>query len=92
MHSKDHLAAELHGAGLHAMADKASTGYYHDYLSPLDFPEMQLVNDLMLAGTDAALALRRRAMAGEFDATSQESDEWADSPEGKAAFRMLRRL
>ena len=32
---------------LDAMADKAATGYYHDYLSPLDLPEMVLVNQLL---------------------------------------------
>lgn len=89
MHSKDFLSGELRKAGLHDMADKAATGYYHDFLSPLDFPEMQLVGDLLQAGTPEAMGLRKRAMAGEFDATKQESDEWAQSPEGQAAFRML---
>jgi len=74
MHSKDFLADELRKADLPEMADKAVTGYYHDYLSPLDLPIVQLVADLAKAGTPAALALRRRSMDGEFDATSEESD------------------
>jgi hypothetical protein len=89
MHSKDFLAQELRGAGLHAMADLAATGYYHDYLSPLDLPEITLAHDLAQVNTPEALALRKRVFNGEFDATKEESDEWAKSPEGQAAFAML---
>ena len=42
-HTKDYLAQELRAAGLNAMADKAATGYYHDFLSPLALPETQLL-------------------------------------------------
>jgi hypothetical protein len=89
MHTKDFLASELTKAGLPEMAAKAATGYYHDFLSPLDFPEMQLAADLAAAGTPAALALRERHLNGEFDANLKESDEWASSPYGKAAFGAL---
>lgn len=89
MHSKDILAGELRKAGLPEMADKAATGYYHDFLSPLDAPCMQLAADLAKAGTPAALALRERHLDGEFDASSEESDEWAASPEGQFAFNAL---
>jgi hypothetical protein len=91
MHTKDFLAQELRAAGLDEMADKAATGYYHDYLSPLDLPEMELAADLQEAGTPQALALRRRHINGEFDASKEESDEWAASPEGQAAFKTLMR-
>jgi hypothetical protein len=47
LHTKDMLAEALREVGLDAMADKAATGYYHDYLSPLDLPEMVLVNQLL---------------------------------------------
>lgn len=90
MHSKDFLASELTKAGLPEMAAKAATGYYHDFLSPLDFPEMQLATDLAIAGTPAALALRDRHLNGEFDATLAESDDWAAGPDGQAALSMLR--
>lgn len=90
MHSKDFLAGELTKAGLTEMAEKAATGYYHDYLSPLTFPEMQLAEDLANAGTPAAIALRERHLNGEFDATRAESDDWAASPDGQAAFSMLK--
>lgn len=89
MHSKDFLADELRKADLSEMANKAATGYYHDFLSPLDLPVMQLAADLVQAGTPAALALRQRAINGEFDATSEESDEWATSADGQATFDAL---
>lgn len=89
MHTKDILAAELDKAGLQEMAAKAATGWYHDYLSPLATPCLQLAEDLAAAGTPAALALRARHLNGEFDATTEESDEWTASPDGQAAFDQL---
>jgi hypothetical protein len=108
MHTKDMLAAALRHIGLTEMADKAATGYYHDYLSPLDLPEMELMNDLAAAAAivnakrgleadatvervEQILALRARCINGEFDASKEESDDWAKSAEGQAAFRMLHR-
>jgi hypothetical protein len=88
-HTKDILAGALAKAGLPEMAAKAATGYYHDYLSPLPMPEVQLVQDLYDVGTPAAMLLRERAMEGEFDASTEESDEWAASPEGQEAFAQL---
>jgi hypothetical protein len=89
MHTKDILAAELTKAGFIEMATKAAEGYYHDYLSPLDLPCQQLVSDLHRIGTHEASALAQRAMDGAFDATSEEADAWAASPEGKATFRQV---
>lgn len=88
-HTKDILAEELRKAGLHEMAERAAAGYYHDFLSPLAMPCQQLANDLQSAGTPEALALRNRHLNGEFDASKEESDEWAKSPEGAEAFRLL---
>ncbi len=85
MHTKDFLAGELRKVGLNDMADKAATGYYHDYLSPLAAPELQLLADLHAVGTPAANELAARHMNGEFDASIEESEEWARSPEGQAA-------
>lgn len=90
-HTKDMLARVLEEADLHGMAAKAREGYYHDFLSPLDTPCMQLVNDLAAVGTAAAMAIRARAIDGEFDASAEESKAWADSPEGREAFGMLQR-
>jgi hypothetical protein len=73
-------------------------GYYHDFLSPLAFPEIQLVQDLReLASRPATphnsrpllCEMAKRVIDGEFDATKAESDEWARSEEGQAAFREL---
>jgi len=91
MHTKDILAAELRKAGLNEMADRAATGYYHDFLSPLAAPCMQLAADLADAGTPEAMALRARHLNGEFDATMEESEEWAAGAEGQAAFESLLR-
>lgn len=89
MHTKDLLARELFKAGLPEMAEKAAEGYYHDYLSPLDFPCMQLATDLEAVGTPEADNLRSRLYDGDFDASQEESDEWANSPEGQEIFNSL---
>jgi len=95
MHTKDKLAQALKAIQLDDMADKAAIGYYHDFLSPLDFPEIQLVNDLAEAAKRLPLhyrgimALRQRVIDGEFDASTEESEEWARSPEGQAAMASL---
>jgi hypothetical protein len=88
MHTKDMLAEALRGVGLDEMADRAATGWYHDYLSPLDAPCMTLANDLAVAmkkhpaQSPEIMALRQRVINGDFDASGEESDEWAASPEG----------
>jgi hypothetical protein len=95
MHTKDMLAEEMLKLGLTEMAAAARTGYYHDYLSPLALPEMQLMTDLAEAASkrpDQAgeiMALRRRCINGDFDANTKESDEWAQSAEGREAFGSL---
>jgi len=89
MHTKDILAEALTGAGLHEMAAKAREGYYHDFLSPLATPSIQLAADLLEAGTPAAMALRVRHMNGEFDSSAEESQEWANSKEGQRTFLKL---
>jgi hypothetical protein len=87
MHTKDKLAAALTEAGLGEMAAKAATGYYHTYLSPLDWPSVQLDDDLTAAGTPAALELRERVDWGDFEASKEESDAWAMSEEGMNEMR-----
>ena len=91
MHTKDKLADALVAAGLPDMATAARTGYYHDFLSPLALPEITLANELAQVGTAAALALRHRVIQGDFDATTQEGEDWAASPEGQEAFKNLGR-
>jgi hypothetical protein len=89
MRTKDILATELRKAGLNKLALRAEQGLYDDYLSPLDFPSIELDKDLKAAGTAEAEALRQRHHNGEFDATKEESDEWASSDDGRAAFEAL---
>lgn len=81
------LACALVAAELYDMADKAVTGYYDDFLSPLDMPLMTLVRDLEAIGTPDALFVARQAKEGEFDATPEEADMWAASPEGLTVFK-----
>jgi len=91
MHTKDRLAKELELINQPEMAAKAREGYYDDFLSPLDMPMSQLLEDLMRTGHGAAIKLRERVMTGEFDATREEANAWADSPEGKAMFNKLKK-
>lgn len=81
------------------MIARAIDGHYHDYLSPLALPELQLLADLndlaSLPATprDSRPQLRNLARGvarGDFDASSAESEEWARSPEGQETFRQLR--
>jgi hypothetical protein len=74
------------------MIARARDGYYHDFLSPLDLPEVQLVADLRELADRAATprnsrpllrALAKAVIDGQFDASKEESDEWARSPEGQ---------
>lgn len=69
-----------------AMVARAKAGYYDDYRSPLALPITQLVNDARDAGLPGIVW---RAMNGDFDATKAESDAWAKSEDGQAAFRDL---
>jgi hypothetical protein len=87
MHTKDILAAALRDAGLPKMAELAAEGHYHDYLSPLPMPEKKLCDELTIVGTSAALALRERVREGDYDASEEEEEEWAASPEGVAAMQ-----
>lgn len=88
-HTKDKLADALRAADLPEMADRAAQGYYHDFLSPLETPCIQLDRELSKVATPAALGVRSRHRNGEFDASLEESDAWAASPDGQAAYGQL---
>jgi hypothetical protein len=69
MDVSEKLAKALEEAGLPEMAERARRDYYHDFKSPLALPATVLAMDLELAGTPAALAVRKRHVEdGEFDA------------------------
>ncbi len=81
------LVAALRAAGAtEVMIRKAEAAQYDDYLADSAFPISDLVNDCRKQGL---LAIANRAIDGEFDATKEESDAWAASEDGQAAFREL---
>lgn len=83
----ERLAAALKEAGAPPdMISRALEGYYDDFKSPLAMPEMQLLADARALGLDS---IAEGVMRGEWDATKEESDAWARSPDGQAAFREL---
>ena len=70
------------------MIRRAREGYYDDFRSPLALPTVQLVHDLIAAGQRE---MADRAIDGEWDATKEEGEAWARSPEGQEVFRELLR-
>lgn len=84
MKTRDKLSAAIREVATeqrhHRMADKAAAGYYDDFSGQLATPIMQLVKDARQFGLHT---IAERAMAGDFDATKEEADEWARSPEAQ---------
>ena len=83
MHTKDRLAHELRSIGLIEMAARAEHGRYDDFLSSSATPLTDLVNELRNWGTAKSLAFAKRVIEGEFDATNEEAEAWAASPDGQ---------
>lgn len=98
MRTRDRLAAALRTLAAVARPDKAEkyeafarraeTGEFDDYSSAHGYvcPVTQLHNELIAAGLTR---FAKRVASGEFDATKEESDEWARSPEGQEAAKDL---
>jgi hypothetical protein len=96
LRTRDKLAAELrkiaaiaspdNAAKYEAFAKRAETGEFDDYADTYVCPITQLHSELTAAGFTKFAA---RVAIGEFDATKEESDEWARSPSGQAAARDL---
>lgn len=95
MRTRDKLAAELrkvavvspgHAAKYEAFAKRAETGEFDDYADTYACPITQLHSELTAAGFAKFAA---RVANGEFDATKEESDEWANSRSGREAFSHL---
>lgn len=68
------------------MVAKARQGGYDDFKSESATPIGDLVRD---AQANGLRDIRRRAEAGEFDATVEEADAWAASEDGQETFRKL---
>ena len=88
---------EIHGIPP-GFINEARSGHYHDYASKLAMPITALIARLLLIanhpGTPAASRpilrdLAEKAKDGEFDATKEEADAWAKSPEGQETFAEL---
>ena len=62
------------------------TGEFDDYADTYVCPVTQLYSELIAAGF---IKFAARVANGEFDATKEESDEWARSPSGQAAAKEL---
>lgn len=96
MKTKDILAGELrevaakssphNSAKYEALAKRAETGEFDDYGNVHVCGPTALHHELLSAGFTK---FAKRVADGEFDATIEESDEWAASPEGQVAFDML---
>ena len=96
MRTRDKLAAELrkvaaiagtdNAAKYEAFAARAATGEFDDYADTYACPITQLHAELTRAGLTK---FADRVASGEFDATSEESDEWMRSPAGQEAARQL---
>jgi hypothetical protein len=96
MRTRDKLAGELrkiaadaspaNAAKYEAFAKRAETGEFDDYADTYACPITQLYMELAAAGFTKFAA---RVANGEFDATKEESDEWAASPSGQAIAKDL---
>lgn len=94
--TRDKLASELrkvaeqastaNAAKYEALAVRAATGEFDDYADTYACPITQLHGELTAAGFTKFAS---RVANGEFDATTEESDEWARSPSGQDAARQL---
>jgi hypothetical protein len=95
--TSERLAQVIHALGLFDLEKKARANEYHDFLSEDPLCSMTLEQDLRRARDatqDRELAsrieaVRQRHLNGEFDASLKESDDWANSKEGRAALREL---
>ena len=92
------LADTLRAAGFEILAQRAEADEFHDFLTPHALPDLLLDQELVAIIKDesrkplerqAATYIRMRHHNGEFDASKEESDDWAASPEGQDAFNRL---
>lgn len=85
--TSEKLAQALEAAGAPAaMIAAARADHYHDFKSPLPMPELQLLADAREHGLST---IAEGVIEGRWDASKEESDAWAASPEGQETFRQL---
>lgn len=75
----------------HRLADRAAKGEFADYADPPPGADWICpITELhRLCRQFGLTALAERVAGGEFDASKEESDEWARSQSGRDAARML---
>jgi hypothetical protein len=83
------------------LINQARAGYYHDYMSPIPMPDVQLVCDLRelnerIAATHGVHGmlnnLTSEVIDGKFEATVKEGEDWLLSDAGQAALKQLREM
>src|SRR5262245_31610648 len=91
------LVAELKHVGLRLLAARAADNEFHDFLTPHAMPQHVLASELVHAAKQypsmaaAIMRIREDVIDGKYDATREESEAWARSPEGQVAFLELYR-
>jgi len=92
------LADVLRAAKFEELAKRAELDEFHDFLSEHATPTLMLDNELVAIIKNrglkerahvAAHHIRMRLHDGEFDASREESDAWAESPDGRETFNRL---
>lgn len=89
LHTNEKLARVLearNNPALKGMVKLARKGYFHDFESPLVMPDLKLREMLLKRGE---VRLAERVVEGDFDATKEEADAWAQSPEGLETFSKM---
>jgi hypothetical protein len=98
MPTSQKLADALRAAKFEALAKRAEANEFNEFFSPHALPQMVLAEILAAVVGEpgmtererlAAHHLRMRLIDGEFDATDEEAAAWAQSEEGKDAFKRL---
>ena len=98
MRTRERLVAELqkvaeiaspeNAVKYRTFAARAATGEFDDFADTYDCPITQLHKELTAAGF---MKFAARVADGEFDASSEEAEEWANSPAGREAMGLLRK-
>jgi hypothetical protein len=86
------LGQDLREAGLPALAERAEASEWNDYFSPHYFPQHELIAALRAEITLANVVRKTligNVVRGKYDATREEADEWAASPEGQDVFGQI---
>lgn len=77
-------ASPQNAASYRALADRAETGEFDDFGTVHVCGPTALWQELVDLGF---MKFAARVAAGEFDASAEESDAWANSPEGREAMK-----